>query len=120
MSHRPFEPRPPVAGELEAYAELAQLAERWRIRSQTTGAQPKPGHTNNMSNAIPGLVLNPAKGTSGFRVVGVDANACPRHYGVFVDRAHADRYAVKTNEEAFQAGVDPSRYGVRVVAFRVR
>lgn len=28
--------------ELDAYAELAQLAERWRIRSQNAGASEKP------------------------------------------------------------------------------
>ena len=30
-----------TVAELEAYAELAQLAERWRIRTLTAGAEPK-------------------------------------------------------------------------------
>jgi hypothetical protein len=73
-----------------------------------------------MNSAIPGLILDAPKDTIGFRVVGVDANRCPHHFGVFTAKAFADRYAVEVNEEAFQAGVDETRYGVKVVQFRVR
>lgn len=71
-----------------------------------------------MNSAIPGLVLNASKGTLGFRVVGNDRNACPHHYGVFLDAAYAERYAVEVNEDAFQAGLEG--VAVKVVRFKVR
>ncbi len=64
-----------------------------------------------MSNAIPGLSLDP-KLTAGFRVVGADRNACPQHFGVFRVETDAAAWRDALNAGAAAAGI-PSRYRVK-------